>query len=230
MMPTQPPPPKGRRRRRRLILGLCVLGVVLAAAIVERVVSSRLRDAIVDTLLADPDAGVSVDEVDVSLARLRLEIRGLGVADPGGLRFARVRRCSIAFGLGSLRRDVVAVRRILLEGLDVRVDAAALAAYPGGIRAGGSPASGRAREPRFVVNRLEVRDARIVLLDERGRERFAGRFEEAIFGGLGTAAEPLLLGDVFTAALAGILDAAGLPGSAEGRPSVPGIQGASGAP
>ena len=170
---------------RKAVIALAVAGVL---AVVGAIVAWNSLDLLVRAALLHwgPDVtGVKlgVDRVDLSPIDGRGRIQGLELGNPPGFsapRAARFGELRIAVDPSTLRSDVVVVRELAIESLEVtyeRGDRASnldaiqrsIEAYARGSRApdaGGSDGAAKDKR-RFVIERLSIQKVR-VLMTSRG--------------------------------------------------------------
>ena len=109
-------------RRRWSIAAIVVLGLVLSAAALWWQLPGIARWLVVRQLEAVTGRRVTVERFDLALARGRLDVRGLRLADrEPGPSLAEIDRLDMRFAPGALLRGRLDVREATIDGLRVRI-------------------------------------------------------------------------------------------------------------
>lgn len=152
------------RRRRRFVVGLLVLGVLVAiAALAPVVVDFAAERALEGWASEAAGAEVRIDVADVSLLRPQLALAGVVVENPPGFEGGpalTVERLSVAVDLGSLASPALTVRELAADGFELRYSRAGdlgnLEAIESNVIAF-LERRGLASEPRVVLEELRAR-------------------------------------------------------------------------
>ena len=109
-------------RRRWSIAAIVVLGLVLSAAALWWQLPGIARWLVVRQIEAVTGRRVTVERFDLALARGRLEVRGLRLADrEPGPSLAEIDRLDVRFAPGALLRGRLDVREATIDGLRLRI-------------------------------------------------------------------------------------------------------------
>ncbi len=175
------------RRKLAASIALGLLAVIVVAWIAaERRLTLWAREEILNGVTAGTGQDGRIGSIDLSLLRGALDIEDLEIDAPTSGGEVRIGRLHVRVRPFSLLKDDIEVPRIDVDDLVLRVHLAVVDHVR--VQSRGRGSSGEGRPPtsrRVLLGRLELHDAEITVIDERGRLRGRGTIPELVVDPLG---------------------------------------------